>query len=45
MKNVIKALAKKVLVPLGLTAAAYAVDSGIHKKNLRIQINYTNNIK
>ena len=36
MKNVIKPLAKSVLIPLGLTAAAAAADTGIHKKNLRI---------
>ena len=36
MKNVIKPLAKSVLIPLGLTAAASASDAGIHKKNLRI---------
>ena len=35
MKNVIKPLAKSVLIPLGLTAAASAADAGIHKKNLR----------
>ena len=35
-KNVIKPLAKSVLIPLGLTAAASAVDAEIHKKNLRI---------
>ena len=35
MKNVIKPLAKNVLILLGLTAAA-AADTGIHKKNLRI---------
>ena len=44
MKNVIKSLAKIVLIPLGLTAAASAADAGIHKKNLRIR-NNTNNIK
>ena len=33
MKNVIKPLAKSVLIPLGLTAAA-AADTGIHKKIL-----------
>ena len=33
IKNVIKLLAKSVLIPLGLTAAASAVDAGIHKKN------------
>ena len=32
MKNVIKPLAKSVLIPLGLTAAASAADTGIHKK-------------
>ena len=32
MENVIKPLAKSVLIPLGLTAAASAVDAGIHKK-------------
>ena len=32
IKNVIKPLAKSVLIPLGLTAAASAADSGIHKK-------------
>ena len=30
--NVIKSLAKRVLISLGLTAAASAVDAGIHKK-------------
>ena len=34
MKSVIKPLAKSVLVPLGLTAAASAADAGIHKKIL-----------
>ena len=33
-KNVIKRLAKSVLIPLGLTAAASATDAGIHKKIL-----------
>ena len=36
MKSAIKPLAKSVLIPLGLTAAASAADAGIHKKNLRI---------
>ena len=36
MKSVIKPLAKSVLIPLGLTAAASAADAEIHKKNLRI---------
>ena len=34
MKNLIKPLAKSVLIPLGLTAAASAADAGIHKKIL-----------
>ena len=34
IKNVIKPLAKSVLMPLGLTAAASAADAGIHKKKL-----------
>ena len=34
MKNVIKPLAKSVLIPLGLTAAASAADAKIHKKIL-----------
>ena len=33
MKNVIKPLAKSVLIPLGLTAAASAADAGIHKNS------------
>ena len=32
IKNVIKPLAKRVLIPLGLTAAASAADAEIHKK-------------
>ena len=34
IKNVIKPLAKIVLIPLRLTAAASAADAGIHKKIL-----------
>ena len=34
IKNVIKPLAKSILIPLGLTAAASAADTGIHKKIL-----------
>ena len=33
MKSVIKPLAKSVLIPLGLTAAASAADAGIRKKS------------
>ena len=32
IKSVIKPLAKSVLIPLGLTAAASTSDAGIHKK-------------
>ena len=47
MKNVITPLAKSVLIPLGLTAAASAADAGIHKKKFRIRLNKNNtkNIK
>ena len=34
IKNVIKPLAKSVLIPIGLTAVASAADPGIHKKIL-----------
>ena len=34
MKSVINPLAKSVLIPLGLTAAASAADARIHKKIL-----------
>ena len=37
ISNVIKPLAKSVLIPLGLTAAASAADAGTHKKNIRIR--------
>ena len=33
IKNEIKPLAKNVLIPLGLTAAASAADTGMHKKS------------
>ena len=33
IKNVIKPLAKRILIPLGLTAAASAADTGKHKKS------------
>ena len=45
IRNVIKPLAKSVLTPLGLTAAASAADAGIHKKKIRIKKYNTNNIK
>ena len=31
MKNVLQTIAKSVLIPLGLTAEAAAVNTGIHK--------------
>ena len=40
IKNVIKPLAKSILIPLGLTATALAADVGIHKKNIRIRSSY-----
>ena len=33
MKNVIKPLAKRVLIPVGLAAAASAADAEIYKKS------------
>ena len=36
MKNVIKPLDKSILIPLEITAAASAVDVGIHKKDLTV---------
>ena len=42
IKNLFQTLAKSVLIPLGLTAAA--ADAGIHK-NFRVWYNSTNNIK
>ena len=44
IKNVIKPLAKSVLIPLGLTAVASAADAGIHK-NIRIWKYNFNNFK
>ena len=35
MNSVIQPLAKSVLIPLGLRAAALAADAGIYKKSLR----------
>ena len=48
IKDVIKSLAKSVLIPLGLTAAASAVDAGINKKSISsiwYNSNNINNIK
>ena len=41
MKNVTQPLAKSVLIPLGLTAAASAADAGISKKMLGSSHNAT----
>ena len=41
IKNVIKPLAKSVLIPLGLTAAVSAADAGTHKKILGSRYNNT----
>ena len=38
IKNVIKQLARSVLIPLGLTAEASAADAGIHKKFWDLEI-------
>ena len=38
-------LAKNVLAPLGITAAASAIDAGIQKKNTWFWNNYFNNFK
>ena len=37
MANVTKPIAKSILIPLGLTAAASVADAGIHKKSLKKQ--------
>ena len=47
MKNVLKLLAKSVLIPLGLTAAVAAIDAAIQKKifDSVIRYDYTSNLK
>ena len=40
IKNVIKPLAKSVLIPLGLTTAASAADGRIHKKYTDLEIQH-----
>ena len=42
IKNVIKPLAKSVLIPLGQTAAASAADAGIHKKYSDLERHFNN---
>ena len=45
IKNIIKPLAKSVLILLGLTAAASAADTGIHKKILGSGQNHPSSIR
>ena len=45
IKNVIKPLAKSVLIPYGLTAAASAADAGIHENIRTRKYDNTINIK
>ena len=45
MKNLLKPLAKSVLIPLGLTTAASATDEAIHIKNVCIGYDCTDNVK
>ena len=46
IENVLKPLAKSVLIPLGLTvAAALATDAAIHKKNVWIRCYSINNFE
>ena len=45
IKNVIKPLAKSVLILLEITEEASTADAGIRKKNLRLWNNSTDNIK
>ena len=40
MKNVLRPLAKSVLIPLGFTAGASATDAAIHKKNVWIRFSF-----
>ena len=41
--NVLKPLAKSVLIPLGLTATVSATDAAIYKKNVWISYNSISN--
>ena len=47
MKNVLRTLAKSVLMPLGLTGAASTTDAAVRKKIFEtfFRYNYTNNVK
>ena len=45
MKKIFQSLAQGVLIPLGLIAVTLVADAGVHKKNIRIRIYNTNNIK
>ena len=43
MRNVLKPLAKSILIPLGSRAATLATDEPIHEKNVWIEYNTINN--
>ena len=45
LMKVAVSLAKNILAPSGITAAASAIDAGIQKKNTRIRKNNFNNFK
>ena len=47
MEDILKPLAKCILIPLGLRAAASAANAGIHKNNLglRFEDDIINNFK
>ena len=45
IENVLKPLAKSVLIPLVLTAASSATDAAIHKKSVWIRFYKNNNFK
>ena len=45
MKNILKPVAKVVLIPLGLTAAASAANEGVRKKSPRVWTDNLNTMK
>ena len=45
MKNVLKPLAKSILIPLGFTTAASTTSAAIQKKNFWISYDNINNCK
>ena len=40
MRNLLQPLAEIVLIPLGVTAATSTVDTGIHKKHIRVRTSF-----